>query len=124
MTDEDKGRTQAQLKLKIHTRSDGSIYEMLLYTEPNAGHGWKPIARFYPEFTDALPNAEHIVALWNDFAKCHAQIGQELIQEIEGISHRGSSINPKWSIGVEKDIEGIFIPMDKWQALKEREGVK
>jgi len=53
------------LKLKKNYRSDGSLYEILLYCEPNSGHGWKPIARFYPEFTDAEENAERIIKLWN-----------------------------------------------------------
>jgi len=54
-----------KLKLKKNYRSDGSLYEILLYCDPNSGHGWKPIARFYPEFTDAEENAEKIVRLWN-----------------------------------------------------------
>ncbi len=55
-----------ELKLKKNYHGDGRLYEILLYCEPNSGHGWKPIAKFYHEFTDAEKNAERIVELWND----------------------------------------------------------
>jgi len=66
---EEEYQPKFQLKLKKSFRRDGSVYEILLYCEPNSGHGYTPIAKFCYEFVDAEQNAEWIVKLWNDKLK-------------------------------------------------------
>ena len=61
-----KKSTASDLKLRYDYRPDGSVYGLQLYCTPNAGHGFKPIARFHPEFVDVIANAERIVTLWNE----------------------------------------------------------
>jgi hypothetical protein len=60
-----KESSKAKLKLHYEQRPDGSVYGIKLYTEPNDGHGYTPIAHFYTEFVDGIANAERIVKLWN-----------------------------------------------------------